>query len=140
MFAVVGEGHPDVGDRFGMPKRAVIAEMNLQTLLDAYEPMGEVKPMPRFPAVERDLALVLEESVRVGPLMADMRKAAGNLLEHIQLFDVYRGAQVGPGKKSVAFSLTFRASDRTLTEPDVQKAMEKVVRACAHLHGAVIRA
>ena len=140
VFAVVGEVHPDVRDRFDMPKRAVIAEMNLQTLLDAYEPMGEVKPMPRFPAVERDLALVLEESVPVGPLMADMRKVAGNLLEHIQLFDVYRGAQVGPGKKSVAFSLTFRASDRTLTEPDVQKAMEKVVRACAQLHGAVIRA
>ena len=71
--------------------------------------MGEMKPLPRFPAVERDLALVMDEGVAVGPLMADMRKAAGKLLESMELFDVYRGAQVAAGNKSVAFSLTFRA-------------------------------
>ena len=139
-FAAVGEVHPDVRERFDMPRRAVMAEINLQTLLEAFRPMGEMKPLPRFPAVARDLALVMDEAVAVGPLMAAMRKAAGRLLESIELFDVYRGAQVGPGKKSVAFSLTFRASDRTLTDEEVQSAMEKVMRVCADTYGATVRA
>ena len=139
-FAVVGEVHPDVRERFDMPRRAVMAEINLQTLLTYFRPMGEMKPLPRFPAVQRDLALVMEEGVAVGPLMADMRRAAGKLLESMELFDVYRGAQVAAGHKSVAFSLTFRASDRTLTDEEVQAAMDKVTRVCAEKHGATVRA
>ena len=101
--------------------------------------MGEMKPLPRFPAMQRDLALVMDEHVSVGPLMAAMKKAAGNLLESIQMFDVYRGIQVGLGKKSIAFSLTFRAADRTLTNDEVQKAMDKVQTVCADKFHAVIR-
>lgn len=138
-FAQIGEAHPEVRERFDMPRRAVVAELNLQTLLTYLKPMGEMKPLPRFPAMLRDLALVMDEATAVGPLMSDMRRAAGSLLESIQMFDVYRGVQVGLGKKSVAFSLTFRASDRTLTDEEVQRAMEKVMRACAERHGATIR-
>ena len=101
--------------------------------------MGEMKPLPRFPAMARDLALVMDEGVAVGPLMGDMRKAAGKLLESIQMFDVYRGVQVGVNKKSVAFSLTFRAPDRTLTDEEVQKAMDKVRQMCAQKYQAAIR-
>ncbi len=139
VFAQIGEVHPAVRERFDMPKRAVIAEVNLQTLLESHKPMGEMKPLPRFPAVARDLALVMDEGVAVGPLMGDMRKAAGKLLESIQMFDVYRGIQVGANKKSVAFSLTFRAPDRTLTDEEVQKAMEKVKQTCAQKYNASIR-
>jgi phenylalanyl-tRNA synthetase beta chain len=139
VFAVIGEVHPTVRENFDMPKRAVIAEVNLQQLLEMGKPMGEMKPLPRFPAMTRDLALVMKDSVLVGPLMADMRKAAGNLLENIEMFDVYRGAQIGEGNKSVAFSLTFRASDRTLTDEEVQKAVDKVMKVCAEKHEAVIR-
>jgi len=139
VFAQVGEVHPAVRERFDMPRRAVMAELNMQLLLDYAKPMGEMKPLPRFPAVSRDLALVMEESVCVGPLMSDMRKAGGNLLESIELFDVYRGLQVGPDRKSAAFSLSFRASDRTLTEADVQKAMDKVQKVCAEKYSAAIR-
>ena len=71
--------------------------------------------------------------------MAAMKRAGGNLLETIELFDVYRGSQLAEGKKSVAFSLIFRASDRTLTEPEIAKAMEKVQRSCAEQYGAMIR-
>ncbi|MCI6376586.1 MAG: phenylalanine--tRNA ligase subunit beta [Clostridiales bacterium] len=138
-FAQVGEVHPAVRERFDMPKRAVIAEVNLQTLLESHKPMGEMKPLPRFPAMARDLALVMDEGVAVGPLMGDMRKAAGKLLESIQMFDVYRGVQVGVNKKSVAFSLTFRAPDRTLTDEEVQKAMDKVRQMCAQKYQAAIR-
>ena len=139
VFAQVGEIHPTVRERYGMSKRAVVAEVNLQTLLTYFKPMGEMKPLPRFPAMQRDLALVMEESVSVGPLMAAMKKAAGNLLESIQMFDVYRGIQVGMGKKSIAFSLTFRAADRTLTNEEVQKAMDKVQTVCSDKFNAVIR-
>lgn len=140
VFAKLGEVHPDVRERFDLPKRAVVAELNLQTLLTYAKPMGEMKPLPRFPAMQRDLALVMEESVAAGPLMAAMRKAAGNLLESIEMFDVYRGIQVGLGKKSIAFSLTFRAADRTLTNEEVQKAMDKVQAVCENKFGAVLRA
>ena len=139
VFAQVGEIHPAVRERYGMSKRAVVAEVNLQTLLASFMPMGEMKPLPRFPAMQRDLALVMEEAVAVGPLMSAMKKAAGTLLESIQMFDVYRGIQVGLGKKSIAFSLTFRAADRTLTNEEVQKAMDKVQAVCADKFGAVIR-
>ena len=140
VFATVGEIHPDVAERFEMPKRAIVAEVDLQNLLNFFKPMGEMKPLPRFPAMVRDLALVMDEKVAVGPLMASMRKAAGNLLESIEMFDVYRGVQLGLGKKSVAFSLTFRATDRTLTDDEVQKAMTKVLNTCEEKFGAVIRA
>jgi phenylalanyl-tRNA synthetase beta chain len=113
--------------------------MNLKTLLDNATPMGELKPLPRFPSVARDLALSMDEGVAVGPLMSAMRRAGGSLLESIEMFDVYRGAQIGSGKKSVAFSLLFRAPDRTLTEPEITKAMDKVQRSCAEQYGAVIR-
>ncbi len=139
VFAQLGEVHPAVRERFDMPKRAVVAELNLQTLLTYCKPMGEMKPLPRFPAMQRDLALVMAETVAVGPLMDDMRKAAGSLLESIQMFDVYRGVQVGLGKKSVAFSLTFRAPDRTLTDEEVQKAMDKVQKVCAEKYEASVR-
>lgn len=139
VYAQLGEVHPAAREAFDIPRRAVMAELNLQTLLDNHVPMGELKPLPRFPSVARDLALVMEEGVAVGPLMAAMRRAGGNLLENIEMFDVYRGAQLGEGKKSVAFSLLFRAADRTLTEPEIQKAMEKVQRSCAAQFGAVIR-
>ncbi|MDD3412223.1 MAG: phenylalanine--tRNA ligase subunit beta [Eubacteriales bacterium] len=130
VIAQVGEVHPDVREAFDMPKPAVMAELNLELLKTCFAPMGELKPLPRFPSVSRDLALVMAESVAVGPLMASMKKAGGNLLESIRMFDVYRGAQVGPQLKSVAFSLTFRAPDRTLTEPEITKATDKVKAAC----------
>jgi len=138
-YATLGEVHPAVMDAFDMPRRAVLAELNLSAVLLAATPMGELKPLPRFPSVARDLALVMDEGVAVGPLMAAMRRAGGSLLETIEMFDVYRGAQVGAGKKSVAFSLLLRAADRTLTEPEVQKAVEKVLRSCEAQYGAVIR-
>lgn len=138
-YASIGEVHPAARKTFDLPRRAVLAEINLQALLDNAMPMDELKPLPRFPSVARDLALVMEETVAVGPLMAAMRRVGGSLLESIELFDVYRGAQVGEGKKSVAFSLLFRASDRTLTEPEIAKAMDKVQRSCAEQYGAVIR-
>ena len=140
VYAQLGEVHPAVAQAFDMKGRAVMAEVDLERILADASPMGEMKPLPRFPGMTRDLALVMEEAVAVGPLMHEMEKAAGNLLESISMFDVYRGAQLGENKKSVAFSLAFRAPDRTLTEAEVQKAMEKVQKVCAEKYQALIRA
>jgi phenylalanyl-tRNA synthetase beta chain len=139
IYAQVGEVHPDVRAAFALPRRSVLAELNLQAVLEHATPMGELKPLPRFPSITRDLALVMDECVAVGPLLAAMRRAGGRLLESIRMFDVYRGAQVGAGKKSVAFSLLFRAPDRTLTDAEINTAMEKVQRSCGVQYGAVIR-
>ncbi|MFH1880232.1 MAG: phenylalanine--tRNA ligase subunit beta, partial [Bacillota bacterium] len=137
VIAKVGEVHPAVREAFDMPRRAVIAEIDLSLLQKLAVPMGKLNPLPRFPGVTRDLALSMDEAVAVGPLMIAMRKAGGELLESIEMFDVYRGEKLGEGRKSVAFSLAFRAPDRTLTEPEIIKAMEKIQRSCAYQFGAV---
>jgi phenylalanyl-tRNA synthetase beta chain len=139
-LAVLGEVHPDTGEAFDMPERALIVEIDLCLARSLAVPMGDVSPLPRYPAVSRDLALVMSGSQPVGPVMAAMEKAAGALLEECRMFDVYRGAQLGEGKKSVAFSLSFRAADHTLTEAEITGAMDKVLKACEKEFGAAIRA
>jgi phenylalanyl-tRNA synthetase beta chain len=139
-LAVLGEVHPDTREAFDMPERALIAEMDLNLARALAVSMGDVTPLPRYPAVSRDLALVMPDSQPVGPVMAAMEKAAGALLEECRMFDVYRGAQLGEGKKSVAFSLSFRAADHTLTEAEITGAMDKVLKACEKEFGAAIRA
>ncbi len=139
VVCTIGEVHPDVREKFDMPSRAIIAEVNLAAVALLRKPMGAVKPMPRYPAVTRDLSLVMDESTQVGPLMADMAKAGGAMLEDAKMFDVYRSAQLGENKKSVAFSFVFRGADRTLTDAEISKAMEKILKAAAEKHNAVIR-
>ncbi len=140
IVCTLGEIHPAVRERFDMPSRAYVAELDMSVLAALRRPMGEVKPMPRYPAVTRDLSLVMAENTAVGPLMADMAKAAGSILEDVRMFDVYRSALLGPDRKSVAFSFVLRGADHTLTEAEVAKAMEKLQKVAAEKYNAVIRA
>lgn len=140
VVCLIGEVHPEIRDRFDMPQRAIIAELDLTQLLAMKQPMGAVKAMPRFPAVTRDLSLVMDEETEVGPLMADMETAGGKIMEKSGLFDVYRSPVLGLNKKSVAFSFVFRAPDRTLTEEEISGAMEKIRTVAAEKYNAVIRA
>ncbi len=137
--AVLGELHPDAADAFDLDARAVLAEIDLDALERLATPMGEVKALPRFPAVARDVALVLDLLLPIGPVLAAIAKAGGPLLESVSLFDVYRGAQVGADKKSAAFSLRFRAEDRTLTDDEVKKVFDGILEVCAERFGAEIR-
>ncbi|MDO4483167.1 MAG: phenylalanine--tRNA ligase subunit beta [Clostridia bacterium] len=139
VVCTIGEVHPDTRDAFEMPARALIAELDMAQIAAMRKPMGAVKANPKFPAVSRDLSLVMDESTPVGPLMNDMAKAAGAISEDVKMFDVYRSALLGADKKSVAFSFVFRHPDHTLTEAEITSAMEKVIKA-AEAHGAVIRA
>lgn len=139
-LAVVGEVHPDVAERFDITGRCYLAEICLPALFALSRPLGEVKPIARFPAVNRDLALVMPESQQVGPLMDAVRKGCGVMLEDIRMFDVFRGVQIGPGNKSVAFSLTYRAADHTLTEEEITRLTNKALKIAKEQFGAVLRA
>lgn len=138
--AQLGEIHPDVAEAFGMAgKRVYVAEVDVETL-DACTPaISAPRPIPKFPAVSRDIALVMNDSQPVGDIIDEIYHAAGKICENVSVFDVYRGAQLGEGKKSVAFSLTLRAADHTLVEDEINSAMNKVMGNCKHKFGAEIR-
>ena len=86
------------------------------------------KPLPRFPAIERDLALVCDEDLPVAEIEATIRRAGGRYLESVNLFDVYQGSQIEAGKKSVAYSLMFRSAEGTLADADIDPALQKIFR------------
>ena len=138
-IAVMGEMHPDIAENFGIDRRVYIAEIDLDALRPLEKPFYGVKPLPKFPAVTRDIALVVDESVGAGTMMDVIRKSAKNL-EDVKLFDVYRGGKLGAGKKSVAYSITFRAPDRTLTDEEIISAMNRILKALNESCGAEIRA
>ena len=138
IVCVLGEVHPDVREAFDMPSRALVADLDVYLLMQLQQPMGEVRPMPRYPAVNRDLSLVMPESTEVGPLMRAMSDAAGNLLEDAKMFDVYRSPLLGLNMKSIAFSFIFRGADHTLTDAEISGAMDKILKA-AQAYQAVIR-
>ena len=140
VLAVVGEMHPDTAVKYGLSGRVYVAVVNLPLFFAKTRAMGEVKSIARFPAVNRDLALVMKETQQVGPLMEALRHGCGAMLEDIRMFDVFRGVQVGLGNKSVAFSLTFRAADHTLTDEEITALTEKALKISKEQFGAVLRA
>ena len=136
----LGEIHPDTAEEFDIEgKRVYVAELDIVEFGVLIKPIPQVKTLPKYPAVARDLALVMREETSVGPVIATIRKAAGKVLEDVGLFDIYRGAQVEANSKSVAFNLSFRAADRTLTEAEISRVMDKVLKAVESVHGARIR-
>ena len=137
-IATIGEIHPDIAENFEIEKRVYVAEVDLDALRPLEKPFYGVKPLPKFPAVTRDIALVVDESVGAGTMMDTIRKAAKNL-EDVRLFDIYRGEKLGAGKKSVAYALSFRAADRTLTDDEIANAMNKILKALSENHSAELR-
>ena len=127
---VIGQIHPLVAETYGIGAEVYAAELDFTLLQSMAGGERVFHPLPKFPAVTRDLALVCDESLTVGELESCITAAAGKLLRKINLFDIYRGVGIEPGKKSVAFSLELRADDRTLTDEDsvgvVNKVLEKL--------------
>ena len=136
----MGEIHPLIAERFDLSERAYVAQIDVQVLRACKAELGATKPLPKFPAVSRDIALVVSEDVGAGTLLNTIEKAAGKLCENVKLFDVYRGERLGGGKKSLAYTVTLRSPDHTLTDAEINAAMEKVLSQAEKLHGAVIRA
>jgi phenylalanyl-tRNA synthetase beta chain len=124
-----GELHPLVQRRLGLPEYpAIAAEIDLGAVLEAAAASHPVTPVPAFPPVLEDLAVVVDENVPARQVEEVIRQAAGSLLRRLRLFDVYRGEQIGDGKKSLAYSLIYQAQDRTLTDGDVADVRRKIVR------------
>ncbi|MBE5776024.1 MAG: phenylalanine--tRNA ligase subunit beta [Clostridiales bacterium] len=134
----LGQVHPDTAEAFDMNDKTYVCELDVEKLFENANALGHVQPIYRTPAVSRDLAFVMDGSVQLGPVMDEMKKACGDKLEDIRLFDVFRGVQVGEGKKSCAFNLVLRAKDHTLTEDEINASVKKAIKA-AEKFGAVLR-
>ena len=136
---IFGEVHPDVLDKFDISTKAYIGVIEVEKLIKNTGETAQYKALPRFPAVSRDIAMLVKDEIMVKQIQDIIKKKAGKILEDIQLFDVYKGKQVPEGMKSVAYSITFRAEDRTLVDEDVNKVMEKVVEGLKTDLGAQLR-
>lgn len=138
LFGWLGTVHPDTAEAFEAPEGTVLLDIELDLLLDMSTFDRTFKPMPRYPSVDRDIALTCASEVLTADLRAAIRTHGGELLESVDLFDVYQGSQLGAGKKSVAFNLKFRSAERTLSDTDIQPAIQDVLAALEKL-GAVRR-
>ena len=133
--------HPAVAERFDLKGPGVIvAELELDPILAKAADRNPTKPVPVYPPVKEDLAFVLDRSVSVARVREVIEKAGGSMLAGAMLFDEYAGEQVGAGKRSLAFRLTYQAPDRTLNDSDARKVRERISAALTNELGAVLRA
>ena len=138
-LGVIGQIHPLVAEGYGISGEVYVAELDFTGLQSALAPERVFHSLPKFPTVSRDLALVCDEAMTVGMLEACIKKAGGKLLRSIQLFDIYRGPGIAPGKKSVAFSLELRADNRTLTDEDTTGVTNAVLEKLKNDLGVTLR-
>ncbi len=140
VLAVLGELHPQVAARFDFRTRAFLAEADVRQLMAAARSRNfQVAPIPRFPAVRRDLAILVEEGVTAAEVEDLLRNAGGELLAEVRLFDVYRGDRIPPRKVSYAYTLSYQAPDRTLTDAEVDAVEARIVAALRSRLGATLR-
>ena len=138
-IGIFGQIHPLAAQNYGVDAELYCAELSFDELLNAKGPDPEYVPLPRFPAVTRDIAVVCGEKVTVGALEDCIRRGAKGLLKEVALFDIYRGKGVDEGKKSVAFNLTLRADDRSLTSEEADADVKAVLELLEQELGAVLR-
>jgi phenylalanyl-tRNA synthetase beta chain len=135
----VGELHPRVAEQLDLPARTSIAQLDAAYLADAATHGFEYRDVPRFPPVHRDLAFVVDERIAAGELRDALAAAGAELVSDVRLFDVFSGAPIPPGRKSLAFSVDFRATDRTLTDQEVDSTVEAIESALGERFGAELR-
>ena len=138
-LGVFGQIHPLVAANYGMDTEVYTAELSFDAM---YEKRGDIpvyQPLPKFPAVTRDIAVVCDEAVTVGALEESIRRGAKGLLKDVSLFDIYRGPGVASGKKSVAFNLVLRVDDRSLTGEEADEDVQSILAALKADHNAVLR-
>ena len=136
---VLGEVHPDVSENYGVDENCYLAELNLDLLFEYAKTDKKYKALPKFPAVTRDIALLVDDEILVQEIEDTIRRAGGNLDEKVELFDIYKGAQIPEGKKSIAYAIAYRDEKKTLTDNDVNKVHDKILRSLEHKLGATLR-
>ncbi|MGH4124867.1 MAG: phenylalanine--tRNA ligase subunit beta [Clostridium sp.] len=139
LVGVVGEIHPSVSENYEVEQRCYIAELNLDMLYKYADLNKKYNALPKFPAVTRDIALIVDAEVLVQDIEDIIVKQGGNILESTKLFDVYKGKQIAEGKKSIAYAIIYRRVDKTLTDEEVNKVHEKILRTLEHKLGAQLR-
>lgn len=139
MLGVVGELHPNVIENYELPGRAVAMKLDLKVLAQSNRPVKQYQSLPKFPIVERDLAVLVKQEIAASEMLSIIGKAAGNLLREADIFDVYQGSQVPAGFKSVAFSMKFQAPDRTLTDDEINDKINRITKSLAAQTGAELR-
>jgi phenylalanyl-tRNA synthetase beta chain len=136
----MGELHPDLNEKLGISKKLYVSEIDLdKTTTFSKEKSKSFKPLPKFPSVRRDIALIIDESTPVGKILEEIDKIKSDLIEDAAIFDVFTGSPVEEGKKSVAVSLHLRAADKTLTEEEINKVQEKTLKKLGLALGAELR-
>lgn len=136
----LGEVHPLVKERYDFgPAPVLVAELDAQALLALVPQRFEVSAVPVYPPVIEDIAVVVDESVPAAQVEAVIRQAGGKWLTRVQLFDVFRGEQIGAGKKSLAYNLTYQAPDHTLTDAEAAQIRQKIIRRLEQTLGARLR-
>ena len=139
MLGIFGQLHPLTAQNYGFTAPVYAAELDFDAIFEHIDGVIEYKPLPKFPASTRDFSFVCDEELEVGKLSALIARAGGKLVENVELFDIYRGAQLGEGKKSVSFRVTLRASDRTLTVEEADKVSGKILSNLEHQLGLTLR-
>lgn len=139
LLGVLGELHPNVIDNYDLSGRVVAIKIDLKVLARGRRPVKQYQGLPKFPVVERDLAVLVKQAVAATEMVNIIEMAGGNLLRRVDIFDVYQGSQVPEGLKSVAFSMNFQAEDRTLTDEEVADKMQRIARALEEKTGAELR-
>lgn len=132
-LGILGEVHPAALTNYGVKERVVATEINVEVLYAHRLATAVFTPLPRHPAITRDLALVMSSDVAAADVESAIRKAAGKTLESLKLFDIYTGERIGEHKKSLAYNLVLRASDRTLTDEEAESAVKKVLNALGEM-------
>lgn len=138
-LGLIGEIHPAVGRKYGIETPVYIGELDFENVFLNIGTDVKFKELPKYPAVTRDIAMLVDKTVPVADIEEVVKKASGKLLESINLFDVYEGEQIPEGKKSVAYSAVYRALDRSLTGDEVQKVFDKVLKNLENQLGAQLR-
>lgn len=139
LVGILGEVHPDVSDNYGIDSQCFVAEINLDVLFNAANLDKKYSSLPKFPAVTRDMAIIVDENVLVQQIQDIIKKQGGSMLESFKLFDVYKGSQIPADKKSIAYSLVYRLEHKTLTDEEVNKVHEKILRSLEYQLGAQLR-
>ena len=134
-----GELHPDVLENYEIESRVYFAELDLDEIFEASKIEKKYKALPKFPAVTRDIAMLVNEDITVGEIEEVIKRNGKPILEEVKLFDVYRGSQIPEGKKSVAYALVYRGENKTLKDEEVNKVHDKVVNALSEKLSAELR-
>ena len=138
-IALFGELHPATADNYNFTLPVYLCELDMEVLFALRRIMMDYKPLPKYPALERDFSFVCDEDTPVGNIAREIKTSGGKVVSSVELFDIYRGPQVGIGKKSVSFAVMLREDDHTMTDTEADDAIHKILDQLAEIHGITLR-